>query len=1425
MSDALKQVYELDTKLGGLTQLNSLLKEHNSTVKDIRKSTVAYNEAGEQTAAVMEAINKAGQRVTVTIKGIGTKEVEYSAKVGGTSLKVKELVSKLNELSLKYAEVDKARVRSILSSKSETQQMAALQRMIDSTIKKEKQLADAVKNREQRERLAAVATQRSNNLFASNYVSGLMSKTTAPASISGGGIVAASQQLTALRANIAQTKITAAELNAVMANLASGKFSAIPAAQQPIAAQLQQTIGLLNQLGFKGPQAWQAIGKAGVQAASSTLLSWKNFERFFLTHIAYTLFFQFAQGIKTGIKESIELQKRISEIRTITQDDQRTFAQYADAVRKVSAEAGYNIQDISEGLYETVSNQIATGERAIGFIKQAALFARVTNSSVEDSVNLLSSAINSYSLSALDAEKVSSNLFQLINLGRVRASELADTFGRVAVLSAQMGVTLDETSGALAVLTINGVRYSEAYTQVINLMQSFLKPTKAMSEFISSLGFESGEQLVRIKGFTGAMALLRKELDKGGVARIAELDDNIRGLRGAIGLIGADPGVNKYTKTVESIASNLESYRKAVADIAFESPAAQLEQEWNRLKNVFAIDVGVPAVQAIAAALKALRTNTAEIGGAAISALANPIAAIPSSLGLAWKIFNQDIEDASSNLTSFTDDFTTGINKIAQELTSGLEGKFKKSAEEAAANVKGVQDQINSLTADLPAMGDGLKDAFDKGTEAARKQYDLMVKLSELSNELRGLGSKEANDAAITQAKTPLAKSRILESQATDSTNLAKSALARGDVAEAGKQLATVREIVAQQQAVKRDLIQTHASTLADLKAAEREYASKLAEAVDTSERRKIRSTYEAQISELRRRSNDELYTLRNIGVAYSAVSEIFKSGTQISETAVERSLKLKDEMAGILDEQRKLVDAAREDSRIKGGVGQERLPDSGTRAIRDITDFDVSKFRTNLGGGRSQTDVAAAQAELNRLYGNLKAATFSSPAAYADAIKQADSVIARLGKITELKFTEDVSKSFRDQIAEFDNAATKINGLRKTIIDGRADFTAASDSIQKMFESVSKSGGPDATAALTNMTAFLDRLSKTKPADIQAQAEQLGSQFNMLTKTLVGSIDGAEAGKIFGSEEEYKTYLDAFGSAFTSKITELNGLQELNDLVTKFSGFASVGMYETIKPELDAIQAANPFAAYAISANEAYLAFSDMDAVMLQEQGMSHLSGQSAQFLADLISAKTTAESLDSAISTGPRTRLQEAAQYLNTAQTITETIISLSRVQWVASYVPVLDKLALVEAAYRRIASIVMPTPVIPTIDLGQATAQTGPYNNLVNVTGTGPVSQAQARLNAKAGGGTIGTDSVHALLSPGEFVINSQAAKRYYHQLTAINSGHRVKPMAGGGSVSVGDISVNMPSSSGISGPEQARQIATMIKREIQKGTVRL
>jgi TP901 family phage tail tape measure protein len=88
-----------------------------------------------------------------------------------------------------------------------------------------------------------------------------------------------------------------------------------------------------------------------------------------------------------------------------------------------------------------------------------------------------------------------------------------------------------------------------------------------------------------------------------------------------------------------------------------------------------------------------------------------------------------------------------------------------------------------------------------------------------------------------------------------------------------------------------------------------------------------------------------------------------------------------------------------------------------------------------------------------------------------------------------------------------------------------------------------------------------------------------------------------------------------------------------------------------------------------------------------------------------------------------------------------------------------------------------------------------------------------------------GGRGTDTVSAMLTPGEFVVNAKSARSFFPQLQAINAGQApVFREQGGHVTNIGDVNVTLQGGDGPAS-QTIREIGNGLRRELKRKTVRL
>lgn len=348
--------------------------------------------------------------------------------------------------------------------------------------------------------------------------------------------------------------------------------------------------------------------EAATRATNSLALSWKSVNRIIVGSLISRGISAFTVAIREALTEATDFQKRISEIRTISQNNQQSFQAWTENVRRLSDEFNRAPTDVAEGFYQALSNQMAEGAETAGFMTEALRLARITNSSTEDSVKALTGSLNAFDLSAGNARFAADNLFKTVELGRTRLNELANSLGSVQILAKQLGVSFQEVNASIDVLSIQGISAVKSQTLLRAIFLKLIKPTDALRKVFEDLGTNTGANTIATFGLAGTLEKLEEAAEKSG--------DRLDGLGKLLGRVRAITGA--AGTDVEELRDALLEMRGAATasanslDIIRESAGEKLSAELNKISNFFVVDLGI-------AAQKNLVAVTESFGGLANS--------------------------------------------------------------------------------------------------------------------------------------------------------------------------------------------------------------------------------------------------------------------------------------------------------------------------------------------------------------------------------------------------------------------------------------------------------------------------------------------------------------------------------------------------------------------------------------------------------------------------------------------------------------------------------------------------------------------------------------------------------------------------------------------------------------------------------------
>jgi TP901 family phage tail tape measure protein len=200
--------------------------------------------------------------------------------------------------------------------------------------------------------------------------------------------------------------------------------------------------------------------------------------------------------------EAVKFEKSMSNISTLVDTNTESMQQMGEKVLAMAGKLPVPIDELTASLYDIRSAGVPAN-RAMATLESSAKLSSAGLSTVSESTNILTSAMNAFVGEGKSAGEISDILFKTVKFGKTTVAELSQAFGASAPIMQSAGVTLADFSAATAALTTLGTPASQAQNQLKASMVSLMKPAKNMNAVFKQLGVSSGEELIKKYGNLG----------------------------------------------------------------------------------------------------------------------------------------------------------------------------------------------------------------------------------------------------------------------------------------------------------------------------------------------------------------------------------------------------------------------------------------------------------------------------------------------------------------------------------------------------------------------------------------------------------------------------------------------------------------------------------------------------------------------------------------------------------------------------------------------------------------------------------------------------------------------------------------------------------------------------------------------------------
>ncbi|EOU1670472.1 phage tail tape measure protein [Clostridium perfringens] len=227
----------------------------------------------------------------------------------------------------------------------------------------------------------------------------------------------------------------------------------------------------------------EGIGKAGEKAE-------KISDKMKPASVAITGFGTAAAMASIGFEESM------AKVSTIADDTEVPLDDLKAGIMNLSNQTGISSDEIANNVYDAISAGQKTGD-AVSFVSNSTKLAKAGFAEAGQSLDILTTILNSYGMKASEVTKVSDTLIQTQNLGKVTVGELSSDMGKVIPTAKSLGVNLSQVASGYAIMTAKGVKSAETTTYMNSMLNELGKSGTVASKALQSATGKTFPELIK----------------------------------------------------------------------------------------------------------------------------------------------------------------------------------------------------------------------------------------------------------------------------------------------------------------------------------------------------------------------------------------------------------------------------------------------------------------------------------------------------------------------------------------------------------------------------------------------------------------------------------------------------------------------------------------------------------------------------------------------------------------------------------------------------------------------------------------------------------------------------------------------------------------------------------------------------------------
>ena len=282
------------------------------------------------------------------------------------------------------------------------------------------------------------------------------------------------------------------------------------------------------------------------------------------------------------VQAAQQYEKAIAKVGTIADTQEVPLGTLSQQIMELSNKTGIAANAIADDVYNAISAGQKTGD-AVNFVTNSTKLAKAGFAESSQTLDVLTTVLNAYGMSADKVSTVSDMLVQTQNKGKVTVGELASSMGKIIPTANASNVSLEQLCAGYAIMTSKGIAAAETTTYMNSMLNELSKSGSTTDKLLrQKMGGSFAELMASGKSLGGILGGIQEEASKSGLA-LSDMFSSSEAGKAAMSLLSN--GVDGFNSSVQDMVNSVGATDSAFAKME-DTTEAKMEKAKNSIANL-----------------------------------------------------------------------------------------------------------------------------------------------------------------------------------------------------------------------------------------------------------------------------------------------------------------------------------------------------------------------------------------------------------------------------------------------------------------------------------------------------------------------------------------------------------------------------------------------------------------------------------------------------------------------------------------------------------------------------------------------------------------------------------------------------------------------------------------------------------------------